>query len=475
MKLRGPVILTLVLGSGQIVGLFRTLFVARFLGTEIQGESIALGLLMGLLVSMITVNGAWQLVQSHSKDIDGLQSTLQGMGFLRGVAAFVLLVAVGPYVLDFVGQPQLRLPLFVISLTPLIEGLTHLDPWRELRDKRYRSLSFFQLGGPIGGTVVAVLAVMATRSIWAVVIIAIGTSVSRVIASHLVAKTKFSLALRADHIRPVIAFWAPLIPAGMLFWVNSKSDQILMFAGRRVEWFPDFSLSEIGAYGTVAGLILLPRGTLITAMKSVLIPRLSEVRYEPKRLRARTRFSIATLTILIIAITLAGITVGDAVFRVGLGSEFDAGARVAPILIAAFSIQLLRSFCYEASIAAGRTSVQLVGNIFRLSTMGIAVVYLMNGSGVEGLAYSVLWGEVISTTAAGCWLMAGGLREVWPVLPAIAPTLALMLLSEPLDDSIQAVDPVWRLLLATIAAAILAPIGFLVLRARVAAGGGTGA
>ncbi|MCP4905426.1 MAG: oligosaccharide flippase family protein, partial [bacterium] len=408
MKFRGPAILTLVLASGQIVGLFRTLLVARFLGTEIQGESIAIGLLMGLLVSMIAVNGAWQLVQSHTKDIDGLQSTLQGLSLLRGIAAFILLATIGPYILDLIDQPELRLPLLAIAITPLLEGLTHLDAWRELREKRYRSLSLFQLAGPIGGTIVAVFAVMATRSIWAIVIIAVGTSLSRVIGSHLVAKTRFSLALRSSHIRSVLAFWAPLIPAGLLFWVNSKSDQILMFAGPRIDWLPDFSLSEIGAYGTVAGLILLPRGTLVTAMKSVLIPRLSEVRYEPERLRSRTRKSITVLAMLTIAITGAGIVVGDAVFRIGLGAEFDAGARVAPILIAAFSVQLLRSFCYESSIAAGRTSVQLVGNVFRLSAMGIAVFYLLNGRGIEGLAYSVLWGEVISSVAATCWLMATG-------------------------------------------------------------------
>ncbi|MCP4837028.1 MAG: hypothetical protein GY895_19950, partial [Phycisphaera sp.] len=126
MKFRGPAILTLVLGSGQIVGLFRTLLVARFLGTEIQGESIAIGLLMGLLVSMIAVNGAWQLVQSHTKDIDGLQSTLQGLSFLRGIAAFILLAAIGPYILDLIDQPELRLPLLAIAITPLLEGLTHL-------------------------------------------------------------------------------------------------------------------------------------------------------------------------------------------------------------------------------------------------------------------------------------------------------------------------------------------------------------
>jgi len=466
MKLRGPVILTLVLAGGQLLGLFRTFLVARILGTEIQGEAIAIGLLMGLVLCMLSMNNAWQLVQSRTRDLDGLQDTLQGMGLLTGLIGSITLLVAGSFLLEYIGQRQLLLPLYVISLNPFIEGFTSLDPWRELREKRYRSLAFFQMAGPIGGTLTAIIALSLTQSIWTVVIIAGGTSISRVVASHFVAKRKWRPSIRREHMRPVFRFWLPLVPAGLLFWINSKSDQILMFIGARTDWLPEFSIEEIGAYGTVAGLILLPRGTIVTAMKSVLIPNLAEVRSDSVRLRRQTRKSVAALTALAIVILLTGMLVGDAVFTVGLGRDYAAGARVAPILITALSIQLFRTYCYESSVAMGQTSVQLVGNLFRLSSMGFAIVFLMNGQGIAGLASSVLWGEIISTIAAVAWLIFTGQRESWVVLPATLLTVAILFLCLPLLNLIQEVSPEHRLTTAAVVFVLLLATFLVVLRRR---------
>ncbi|MAD20457.1 MAG: hypothetical protein CMJ52_09905 [Planctomycetaceae bacterium] len=446
MKLRGPAILTLTLATGQVVGLLRTVFVARMLGTEIQGESIAIGLAMGLLVSLITLNGAWQLVQSRDQRLDELQSTLQGMGIIRGVAAFLMLAAVGQPFLNYIGQPELLMPLLVIGLCPIIEGFTHLDPWRELRDKRYRSLTIAQTAGPIGGAIASIIAVWLTRTIWAAVIISVCISFSRMVGTHLVAKRRWTCRIHRAQLGSVLRFMMPLIPAGLLFWLNSHSDQILMFLGARSDLLPEFSLSSIGAYGTVAGLILLPRGTLVTAIQSVLIPRLAEAKSDYRELRRRSLQGILFITGLSLFICILGLLVGDAVFIIGLGESFEAGAAVAPTLIGAFGIQLFRTYCYESSVAMGQTSVHLVGNTFRLSSMAFAIAFLIEGRGVEGLAQSVLLGELTSVSAAGIWLIIIGQRQTWPVLPAAAVTGLFIILSEPLLAHVHEISPVLRLI-----------------------------
>jgi O-antigen/teichoic acid export membrane protein len=468
MKLRGPVILTLTLAAGQVVGLVRTVLVARFLGTEIQGEAIAIGLCMGLLISLITLHGAWQLVQSRQEDLDGLQSTLQGTGIIRGVLAFLLVITTGPFFLDYVEQPQLIIPLLVIGLCPIIEGCTHLDPWRDLREGSYRSFTIAQAAGPIGGAIAAVIALMVTRDIWAAVIIQVSITFSRMFGTHLVAKRRWSCRIHRTHLRPVIGFMLPLIPAGLLFWLNSHSDQILMFLGTRSEALPDFSLGSIGAYGTVAGLILLPRGTIVTALQSVLVPRLAEVQGDELELRRRSLWTILFLTGLAVLIVILGVFAGDAVFRVGLGTSFDSGANVASVLIGAFAIQLFRTYCYESSIAMGRTSVHLVGNVFRLSSMGFAIILLMDGQGVEGLALSVLLGELTSTAVAGLWLMFTGQRQSWPVLPAAILTGLFIFLSEPLTVYTREISPTLRLAVVAGTAALISLGAAIVFRRRIA-------
>ena len=77
MKIRGPAFLTATLATGQAIGLARTFIVARFLGPEVQGEAVALGLITGFFAATLTMNSSWQLVQSRRRDIANFQSSLQ--------------------------------------------------------------------------------------------------------------------------------------------------------------------------------------------------------------------------------------------------------------------------------------------------------------------------------------------------------------------------------------------------------------
>ena len=77
MKIRGPAFLTATLATGQTIGLVRTFVVARFLGPEVQGEAVALGLITGFFAATLTMNSSWQLVQSRREDIANFQSSLQ--------------------------------------------------------------------------------------------------------------------------------------------------------------------------------------------------------------------------------------------------------------------------------------------------------------------------------------------------------------------------------------------------------------
>ena len=116
----------------------------------------------------------------------------------------------------------------------------------------------------------------------------------------------------------------------------------------------------------------------------------------------------------------------------------------------------------------GRTSVHLVGNVFRLSSMGFAITLLMDGQGVEGLALSVLLGELTSTAVAGLWLMFTGQRQSWPVLPAAILTGLFIFLSEPLTVYTREISPTLRLAVVAGTAALISLGAAIVFRRRIA-------
>jgi|GEM_PF-6901536 len=428
MKIRGPAFLTATLATGQTIGLVRTFIVARFLGPEVQGEAVALGLITGFFAATLAMNSSWQLVQSQREDIANFQSSLQGATIARGLFTSMMMMVAGTFILQYISQESLAPALYVISIIPFIEGFIHLDPWRELRDDRFKTLALFQLSGPLGAAISAAVALLFIQNIWVIVIVMLTTSIFRVVGSHLVATHAWKAKIQAIHLREIIRFGLPLLPAGLMFWINTQSDKILMFAGDRFDALPIFTDAEIGAYGTVAGIISLPRGALVTVMQAVFIPKLARSIDDPAVFNRKFLLAMSGVFVLVNLIVASGWIAGEAVFQIILGDRYDLGSAVAPILILAMGIQLFRSFCYETSIAVGQTSVVFIGNIFRLSSLGIAIGFLWAGYGVEGLAWSIVLGEILGTIAATVWLQYTCIRRSWIVIVALVGTLAMALL-----------------------------------------------
>lgn len=458
MNLRGPAFLSLTLAIGQMVGLVRIQMLAVFLGTEVQGQAVAIGVIAGFFTSVLTMNAAWQLVQSRREDLDRFQSSLQGIAILRGAFTFILLCMAGNLALEYINQPELKPALYAIALGPLIEGFIHLDSWRRLRDGSFKSLALFQLAGPIGGILIALAALAIMRNVWVVVIVTLGTSIFRVIGSHIVAENRFRFRIFREHTRDIVRFGLPLLPAGLMYWANSQSDKFVMFLGERYESIPVFTDAEIGSYGTVAGMVLLPRGIFVTVMQSVFIPQIAQARGDAVRLRRKFTQAVAGTTGLSLLIVLGGELAGESVFVLVLGESYRLGASVAPLLLAAMGVQLLRSISYESSIAMGKTSVTFVGNTARLISIPISIVLLSKGYGVIGLAWSVYIGEIVSTLTVVAWLQATTIRHSWMILLGLVITLASTYAFQQIGGTMSELDDLARvLILMSIYTLVLGP------------------
>lgn len=447
MKIRGPAFLTATLATGQTIGLVRTFAVARLLGPEVQGEAVALGLITSFFAATLAMSASWQLVQSKKEDISSFQSSLHGAAIVRGFFSTALMALIGTLVLNEISQESLKPALYVISLVPLIEGFIHLDPWRSLRDDRFKPLAIFQIFGPLGSAISAIITLFFIRDIWVVVIVMLSTSIFRVAGSHLLATHAWKVKIHSEHLREIIRFGLPLVPAGLMFWINTQSNAILMFAGDKIDALPIFTDAEIGAYGTVALIVLLPRGTLVTVMKAVFIPKLARVVEDPAAFENKFRRAVFGVFLLVNLIVMSGFIAGEAVFELVLGDEFNLGNAVAPILILAMGVQLYRTFCYETSIATGKTSVQVVGNTFRLSSLGIAIAFLSAGYGVEGLAWTIVLGEIFGSIASAVWLQFTGIRLAWITILALILTLAIAIAFRTADTIMEDLSSIQRVLI----------------------------
>ncbi|MAC19087.1 MAG: hypothetical protein CMJ23_05290 [Phycisphaerae bacterium] len=402
-RFNGPLIMTACLAIGQLVGLGRNILVSRSLGTEIQGQAMVIGLVSGFFLSIFTLNAAWQLVQSQHGEDPRFQSSLQGTAILRGLIASVVLAVTTYFVLPIFGFADLRGPMILTASIPLLEGLIHLDAWRDLRNRLFRKVAFIELSGSLTSTLAAIIALAFIRSIWVVPIVAVANSLGRVFISHLVAVSTWRVRLHTHHLREIFWFTLPLLPAGFLFWVNTQSDRMVIILSEKISWLPSLDLKSLGAYGTVAVIVLLPRGTIVKTMQSIVIPGIAATKSTPERCAKQFSIFLFWTTLLAAAIAFTGGLVGDLVFLLVLGDAFKAGASVAPFLIVAMGVQLIRTACYSTSTGLGHNSTSLTGNIARLAGLPLAIIALWADFGLLGLAVSVVIAELLASAVAGLW------------------------------------------------------------------------
>ena len=425
-RFNGPAVLTICLATGQLVGLGRNILVARSLGTEIQGQAMVIGLVSGFFLSIFTLNAAWQLVQSQRGEDTDFQSSLQGTAVFRGFAASLILAVATFFILPVFGFADLRGPMLLTSLIPILEGLIHLDAWRDLRNRMFRNVGLVEISGSLISTLAALIALSIIRSIWVVPIVAVANSLGRILISHVFASTPWRIRIHTEHLREIFWFTLPLLPAGFLFWINSQSDRLVIILSEKLSWLPTVDLEGLGAYGTVAAIILMPRGTIVKTMQSIVIPGIAATKSTPELCVKQFRTFLMWTTLLAAAIAFAGSLIGDLVFLFVLGEPFEAGAEAAPLLIIGMAIQLIRSASYSASTGLGQNSTTLVGNLVRLTGLLLAVLTVWADFGLLGLAASVAIAELFSSLASGIWM-----RRFLPssLLPVVLSLTALTLLS----------------------------------------------
>ena len=108
----------------------------------------------------------------------------------------------------------------------------------------------------------------------------------------------------------------------------------------------------------------------------------------------------------------------------------------------------------------GKTSVQFVGNTFRLSSLGIAIAFLYNGYVVEGLAWSIVLGEILGTIAATVWIQFTCIRRAWVTLVALIGTLGIAFVFRTIQISMEDLSNLQRILiLGGVYAGLGIPIG----------------
>jgi lipopolysaccharide exporter len=301
-------------------------------------------------------------------------------------ATFILLFA--PYIARVYAAPELTLPLRVLSVWFLIDGLESTSFPVAVRRKQSRIFMYSEVAGTAVSAVVTIIYCYFSRDFWGMVWGTIASRLTAVTISHLIyPEIRPRLGWDRAAAKQIFSYTRFVMPSSILTLVTNQWDKAVFLRF--------FDLRLLGVY-SLAGNIASPiEGLISKASRMVLYPRCAH-NFRANKQTFTLKYYLEN-TKLFAAILLIPAAVGGAA-RLLISSLYDPRYANAAGVLQAFMLRAallaLASPAEDMLFATGETSIILTGNVYRVIWLiagSLAGYYLFGFNGfVYGIALSGL-------------------------------------------------------------------------------------
>jgi O-antigen/teichoic acid export membrane protein len=286
--------------------------------------------------------GFHQALIQKQDDIEPYLNTAWTVRLLRGVALFVVVLVVSPFIARFFTEPRAELVTIVLGVSVLLTGLTNIGVVYFKKELEYKQFVLYNTGGSLVNFFVAVLLAVTLENVWALVYGYIAGNVVKVVLSHLVHPYTPSLALDIEKLRELFNFGRWILADSAVNLVTTQADDAIV--GRM------FGADALGFYQMAYRIANLPVTEVSHVVSSVALPTYSKLQDRPEELRRGFRKVVDYTTLLTFPIAGGIFIIAPEFVSLVLGSDWT------PI------IPLMRALC---ALAAVRSIVANFGSLYQ--------------------------------------------------------------------------------------------------------------
>ena len=361
-----------MVGLGQValqaMLLLRNIFVARLLPPEQFGVAVTFVTILGALDAMSEMGIELFLIRSSEGENAELQSTLHTVMISRAVFSSIVLFLLATPIAILFKTTDAIWAYRALAIVPLLKGFAHLDYRRFERNFQFLPGLFVNLGSTLIGTLVAIFLAHKTANFSAMLYGNIVQIAVVVFGTHAIAQRPYRLNFIVPYIKQLSFFGTPLILNGMVIFLASQGDRIVV--GSKL------GVRELAMYGIAT--ILTGGVTLLFArvMGGVFLPAFASVIHSTQDFSRRYEICGA-LTICAAFVTLIFFGILGAPFA---GLLYGSSYTYSPTLFAALGtlagFKILRNQQQIAFIALGDTKHALTANV--IAVCGIFVSFFLS-------------------------------------------------------------------------------------------------
>lgn len=377
---------------GQVSALLRYVVLARLLGPAQLGLAATL-VVTAAFFDLISDTGSDRfLIQDRDGDTPRVQRLVHLVYVGRGVLIAAGLVVFAVPIAYFYKAPALAPGLMVLALAPFITGFGHLDPRRLQRSHDFRASAICSIMADILGLAATTLAAWLTHSYTAILYGLITRAIAKVATSHFLARRPYALGWDRQHAPRLMAFAAPLMLNGLMLFIGSQGDRVMVAR--------QLGVAALGHYSAVLLLIYYPSAVLLNYIHALYMPMVAGER-DDEAARDRTGDLLGGQVFLLsISMAIGFAIVAPPMVTILFGHRFTETALFVGLIGVLQTTRFLTVWPTTLALAMGRSRTVLASNIARLAAYPGAFVGLWLIGGLPGVVAGFAAGELISIGTA---------------------------------------------------------------------------
>lgn len=375
--------------SHQLVSFFVQIILARLLLPADFGI-IALLMVFINLAQVFVQNGFnTALIQAKNPDDRDFSSVFYLSLGVAGILYIVLFIS-APAISAFYKMPDLTRVLRVLSLILFFGAVNSIQNAVVSREFKFKQLFYSSLGAILISGTIGVYLAYAGYGTWALVWQQLSNSLFLCLIMWITVKWRPKLLFSLDRLSKLFSFgWKLLVSA--LLDTGYREMQSLVIGKM-------FSASDLGFYNRGRMFPQVVVGNIDGSIQSIMLPALSQVQDDPRRIKEMMRRAI-TMSAFIIAPLMAGmIATAEPIVRIVLTDKWLPSVPFMQICCISFIFYPIHTANLTAINAVGRSDIFLKLEIYKkLLGMAVLVVTIILFRSVIAIAWSAVLSGIIST------------------------------------------------------------------------------
>lgn len=399
--------------GAQIVTFVVSIVLARILAPEDYGMVALIMVFTAILQVFVDSGLGTALIQK--KDVDDLDfSSVFFFNFVVCIILYGGLFIVAPFIARFYENDDLVSVIRVIGLTIVVSGVKGIQQSYVSRNMMFKRFFFSALGGTIFSAVLGIAMAYAGAGVWALVAQQLSNTMIDTLILWITVKWRPKLLFSWNRLKGLLNYGWKLLISALLDTVYNNLRSLII--GKI------YTSSDLAFYNQGDKFPNVIVSNINSSIDSVLLPTMSSVQDNPKRVKEMTRRAMK-ISVYVMAPLMMGLAFcATPIVRLVLTDKWLPCVPFLRVFCITYMFWPVHTANLNAIKALGRSDLFLKLEIVKKIVGVIALFTTMNIS-VEAMAYSLLvvsvLGQIINSWPNRKLLNYGYLEQLRDILPGI--------------------------------------------------------